>query len=109
MVSSNGEVRRRVAGGDCFVGLANSDDAHEAIREGKPVAAVYPDENGIGTLIVPNTAVLIANAPHLEDGKKFIDFLLRPETEKALAEGDAAQFRFARRSYRRPIWWRSTR
>ena len=91
MVSSNGEVRRRVAGGDCFVGLANSDDAHEAIREGKPVAAVYPDENGIGTLIVPNTAVLIANAPHMEDGKKFIDFLLRPETEKALAEGDAAQ------------------
>jgi iron(III) transport system substrate-binding protein len=91
MLSSNGEVRRRVAGGDCAVGITDSDDAHEAIRGGKPVAMVYPDENGIGTLIVPNAAVLIANAPHLEDGKKFIDFLLRPETERALAEGDAAQ------------------
>jgi iron(III) transport system substrate-binding protein len=91
MVSSNGEVHRRVAAGDCAVGLADSDDAHEAIRDGKPVAVVYPDENGIGTLIVPNAAVLIANAPHSENGKKFVDFLLGPETERALAEGDAAQ------------------
>lgn len=91
MVSSNGEVRRRVAEGDCAVGIADSDDAHEAIKDQKPIGIVYPDESGIGTLIIPNATVLIANAPHPENGKKFIDFLLSPQTEQALAESDAAQ------------------
>ena len=55
------------------------------------VGIVYPDESGIGTLIIPNATVLIAHGPDLENGKKFIDFLLTPETERALAESDAAQ------------------
>jgi iron(III) transport system substrate-binding protein len=91
MVSSNGEVRRRVAEGDCAAGIADSDDAHEAIKDGKPVAVVYPDDGGIGTLLVPNAAVLIANSPNHENGKKFIDYLLSAGTERALAESDAAQ------------------
>ena len=91
MVSSNGEVRRRVGEGDCAAGIADSDDANEVVKDKKPVGIVYPDENGIGTLIVPNAIVLIAHAPNPENGKKFIDFLLTPETERALAESDAAQ------------------
>jgi iron(III) transport system substrate-binding protein len=91
MVSSNGEVRRRVAEGDCAAGIADSDDAYEAIKDKKPVSVVYPDSGGIGTLLVPNAAVLIANSPNPENGKKFIDYLLSAETERVLAEGDAAQ------------------
>jgi iron(III) transport system substrate-binding protein len=91
MVSSNGEVRRRVVEGDCVAGILDTDDAHEAIKDKKPVDLVYPDENGIGTLIVPNAVIQIANAPNPENGKRFIDYLLTPETEQALAEGDAAQ------------------
>jgi iron(III) transport system substrate-binding protein len=91
MVSSNGEVRRRVAEGDCATGIADSDDAYEAIKDKKPVAIVYPDERGIGTLLIPNAAVLIANSPNPESGKRFIDYLVSAETERALAESDAAQ------------------
>jgi iron(III) transport system substrate-binding protein len=91
VLSSNGEVRRRVAAADCAIGIADSDDAYEAIKDNKPVAVVYPDESGIGTLIVPNAAVLIANSPNPAGGKKFIDYLLSPGTEQALAESDAAQ------------------
>ena len=91
MVSSNGEVRRRVAEGDCAVGFVDSDDAYEAVKDKKPVGVVYPDENGIGTLIIPNATVLIANARHPNNAKKFIDYLLTPQTEQALAESDAAQ------------------
>ncbi|HZR76180.1 extracellular solute-binding protein [Bradyrhizobium sp.] len=91
MVSSNGEVRRRVGEGDCAAGIADSDDANEVVKDKKPVGIVYPDENGIGTLIVPNATVLIAHGPDLENGKRFIDFLLTPETERALADSDAAQ------------------
>lgn len=91
MVSSNGEVRRRVSEGDCAVGITDTDDAYQAVRDKKPVKVVFPDENGLGTLLVPNVAVLIARAPNQKGGKKFIDFLLKPETEKILAESDAAQ------------------
>jgi iron(III) transport system substrate-binding protein len=91
MVSSNGEVRRRVAEGDCAAGIADSDDAYEAMKDKKPVCVVYPDDHGIGTLLVPNAAVLMANGPNPENGKKFIDYLLSAETERALAESDAAQ------------------
>ena len=91
VLSSNGEVRRRVADGEFAFGLTDTDDAAEAIRDGKPVKMIFPDEKGMGTLIVPNAAVLIARGPNTENGKRFMDYLLRPETEAALAEGEAAQ------------------
>jgi iron(III) transport system substrate-binding protein len=91
IVASNGDVRRRVANGECAVGLTDTDDAHVAQLEGKPIGIVYPDADGMGTLIVPNCAVLIANGPNPSAGRAFIDYLLRPETEAALAAGPAAQ------------------
>jgi iron(III) transport system substrate-binding protein len=80
-----------VASGECAVGVTDTDDAAVARREGKPLAIVYPDAEGIGTLIVPNCAVLIAGAPHPDAARRFIDYLLRPDTEQRLAESDAAQ------------------
>jgi iron(III) transport system substrate-binding protein len=91
IVSSNGEVRRRVAAGDFALGLTDTDDFNVAFQEGKPVGAVYPDAGGIGTLIVPNAAVLIRGGPNPDRGRQFIDYLLRPATEQALAESEAAQ------------------
>jgi iron(III) transport system substrate-binding protein len=91
IVSSNGEVRRRVAAGDLAVGITDTDDFNVAFLEGRPVRAVYPDQDGMGTLVIPNAAVLIAGAPSPDEGRRFIDFLLRPATEQALAESEAAQ------------------
>lgn len=91
MVSSNGEVRRRVSGGDCAFGVTDTDDAHQAVREKKPVEIVYPDRDGVGTLIVPNAAVLIKGGPNPKAGKSLIDFLLSVEAEAMLAESEAAQ------------------
>src|SRR5207302_10488824 len=50
-----------------------------------------PDQDGIGTLLVPNAVVLIARGPNPDSAKRFIDFLLSPESERWLAESDAAQ------------------
>ncbi len=91
LLSSNGEVRRRVADGEFAVGVTDTDDANVAQIEGKPVSVAYPDADGMGTLIIPNCTVLIANGPHPQAGRRFIDYLLRPEIEKALAESEAAQ------------------
>lgn len=91
MLSSNGEVKRRVAAGEFAFGLTDTDDASVALSEGKPVVVIYPDADGEGTLIMPNAAVLIAGGPNPDGGKKFIDYLLTAEVEQALAESEAAQ------------------
>lgn len=91
IVSSNGEVRRRVAAGDCALGLTDTDDANVALQEGRPVGVVYPDQETMGTLIIPNAVVLIGGGPNPAAARRFIDYLLQPETEQALAESGAAQ------------------
>jgi iron(III) transport system substrate-binding protein len=91
ILSSNGEVRRRVAAGEFAIGLTDTDDYNVALLEGKPVSVVYPDIGGMGTVIVPNCAVLIVGGPNADYGKRFIDYLLTPAVEQALAECEAAQ------------------
>lgn len=91
IVSSNGEVRRRVAAGDFALGITDTDDYNVARREGKPVSAVYPDQDGLGTLLIPNAAVLVAGGPNATAGRQFIDYLVSAPTELALAESEAAQ------------------
>ncbi|MEN8128652.1 MAG: extracellular solute-binding protein [Pseudomonadota bacterium] len=91
VLSSNGEVRRRVAAGEFAVGITDTDDANVARLEGKPVGFVFPDVDGMGTLVIPNCAVLIQGGPNPDAGRRFIDYLLQPETEQALAASEAAQ------------------
>ena len=89
VASSNGEVKRLVAAGEVAFGLTDTDDAHEALEEHAPVAVVYPDQEGFGTLVMPTAVVLLKGGPHPQLGKRLIDCLLRPEVERRLAESAA--------------------
>ncbi|RUM88347.1 MAG: iron ABC transporter substrate-binding protein [Thermodesulfatator sp.] len=91
ILGSNGDVKNKVASGQCLLGLTDSDDVSVAVMEGKPVGYVFPDQDAFGTLLIPNCAVLIKGAPHLAEAQKFMDFLLGPETERMLAQSRAAQ------------------
>ena len=84
-LAGNATVRDAVARGDYAIGLTDTDDANGGVLDGHPVAWSFPDQDGMGTLVIPNTVALIAGAPHSEQGKQLIDFLLRPETEARLA------------------------
>ena len=42
-------------------------------------------------LVIPNTLAMIRNCPNPEGAKKLIDYLLSPEVEKQLAEGEGRQ------------------
>jgi iron(III) transport system substrate-binding protein len=89
VASSNGEVKRLVAAGEVAFGLTDTDDAHVALTEGHPVAVVYPDADGLGTLVMPTSVVLLAGAPHAEAGRRLVDCLLSDATERHLAEAAA--------------------
>jgi len=89
IASSNGEVKRLVASGEVAFGLTDTDDAAEAVKDGAPVAAVYPDQDALGTLVLPTVVVLIKGGPHPDSGRRLIDALLSAATERQMAASAA--------------------
>jgi iron(III) transport system substrate-binding protein len=85
IASSNGEVKRLVAAGEVAFGLADTDDAAEALRDGAPIEVVYPDQDGMGTLLMP-TAVVPLKGPHPEEARRLVDFLLSTAAEQRLVD-----------------------
>jgi iron(III) transport system substrate-binding protein len=86
IVDGNATVRDMVASGQLSIGLTDTDDACGALKNKAPVKVIFPDQNGIGTFIIPNTVALINNAPRKDNAKKLIDFLLSTEVENLLME-----------------------
>jgi iron(III) transport system substrate-binding protein len=93
VLSGNAAVRDMVASGEYAAGLTDTDDANGAIEDGKPAKWLFPDqeEGGLGTLVLPNTIALVKGAPHSDEGKRLIDYLLSPEVEAALARARSVQ------------------
>jgi iron(III) transport system substrate-binding protein len=91
IVPGNSVVRDMVVRGEAKVGLTDTDDVNVALEDKQPVAMVFPDRDGMGVPIMPNMVSLVANGPHLEAGKKLIDYLLSPEVERMLAQSEAVQ------------------
>lgn len=91
--TSNGESADLVAQGAYAFSLVDIDDAISRQRQGQPVKMIYPDQGpqGLGTLLLPNAAMLIQGGPNPENGRLLIDYLLSEETERKLAASDAAQ------------------
>jgi iron(III) transport system substrate-binding protein len=93
VVGGNSVVRDLVARGDLWAGLTDTDDVWVGKDNGHPIEMAYPDQEagGLGTLVIPNTVALIKGAPHPEEGKAFIDFLVTRKNESMLARGPARQ------------------
>lgn len=89
----NKQVAQAVSSGQIVFGLTDTDDAIGEIEAGHPVAIVYPDQqdDGLGTLFIPNTLAIIQGSPHPQEARKLVDYLLTPEIEVDLAKGPSAQ------------------
>jgi len=90
-VAGNAVARNLVMDGQMAICLTDTDDANGAFRKNKPVAMVYPDQQGIGTLLIPNTVCLIAGGPNPRGAKLLIEYLISLEVEGRLAQSPAAQ------------------
>ena len=86
IVDGNSVVRDLVASGEIAFGITDTDDAFAAVKDGKPVEVIYLDQESIGTLVIPNTVGLINKCTNSEEGKIFIDYILKRETEDKLIE-----------------------
>lgn len=92
-LQSNGATLRETAAGKVAFAFTDTDDYHVAKLQGKPVACVFPDQgdDGLGTMLIPNSVALIKNGPNPAAGRKLIDRILARETEALLAAAEGAQ------------------
>jgi len=81
IASSSSNVYKAVADGEMAVGLTYEDPALKLLNDGADVKVIYPKE---GTVFLPGNAAIVKNAKHMENAKKFIDFLLSQEIQDKL-------------------------
>ncbi|MCI8303536.1 MAG: extracellular solute-binding protein [Lawsonibacter sp.] len=72
-LSSSSQVYRGVAEGEYIVGLTWEDPAAAYVRDGVNVRVVFPEE---GAIMSGQCVSIIKGAPHMENAKKFVDYML---------------------------------
>lgn len=87
LLGGNSAVAEQVCAGTLAAGPTDNDDVANPKAEGEKLDGIVPDQDGIGTLLIPTTVALVNKAPHADNGRKLIDFLLDPAIEKELIAG----------------------
>ena len=93
VLTGNAQVKDAVAEGRYSFGLTDTDDVNEALRAGKPVRLVVPDQGAgqNGAFLIPNAVVKVRGGPNAKNAQKLIDYLLSAKVEAALAAGPGVQ------------------
>ena len=91
LTSGNATLMKQVAEGQLAFGWTDTDDFNVARLEGKPVVAVYPDQDGVGTMVIPNTVAMMQGAPNPDNAERLIDYILSERVERELAYARSAQ------------------
>ncbi len=86
VVDGNSVTRDMVAAGQVAFALTDTDDACISVNKGDPVKVIIPDQDDMGTLVIPNTVAMVKGGPNPEEAKILIDYLLSKEMEKKLIE-----------------------
>jgi iron(III) transport system substrate-binding protein len=82
---------RTPTGQPAAIGITDTDDAMEEVRDKHEVAIVYPDRDKLGTLFIPNTLAIMKGCPNPQGARRLVDYLLSADVEKRLAEGESVQ------------------
>lgn len=88
----NATAARVVGRGELHICATDTDDVYVRQNAKEPIDMVYPDMGDGGTLLIPNSVAMIANAPHPDAAKKLIDFLTSEQTERMLARSDSRNY-----------------
>lgn len=81
LLSSSSAVYKGVADSEYAVGLTFESAAANYINTGSPIKVVYMKE---GVLTKAHSMAIIKNAKHLENAKKFVDYVTSYDTQKII-------------------------
>ncbi len=91
IVDGNAIVRDMVGAGSVAVGLTDMDDVVQGIRAGMPIRAIRPAGQANGALLIPNTVSLVKGAPHPDEARELIGYLVSKVVEQDLVNAGFAQ------------------
>ena len=84
ILSSSSQIYKATVDGEYAVGVTYEDPAVTLLQDGATnVRVIYPKE---GAVWLPGGVSIVKNAPHMENAKKFVDFLISEEGQKLLAD-----------------------
>jgi iron(III) transport system substrate-binding protein len=89
IVDGNAMVKNLVSRGKpgaspVYVGLTDTDDVLSGLADGEPIGMVFPDQDDLGTLLVPGSVALVRGAPNGGPARRLIDYLVSRKVEAAL-------------------------
>jgi len=88
---SGGAVNKQLLTGNAKVGIAQDSATYSKIAAGEPLQAIYPAE---GVVALPSTLGASAQSKNLDAARQFIEFVLSPDGQAAMMDGDDADFYF---------------
>ena len=83
VVQGNSQVVTEVAAGAYKVGLTLDNMVRDLQAQGSPIGLVYAED---GPIFLPSPIAIFSTSQHLEAAKKFVDFVLSAEGQRALVE-----------------------
>ena len=91
MPGGNGPLAKGVARGSNAWGFTDTDDYNVMLANGHPVRMGLPDQgDGEGLILIPNTVMILKDAPRPDAAEQFVDWLLSKEVEALIAQSDSA-------------------
>jgi iron(III) transport system substrate-binding protein len=82
-LDSSSKVYKGTAEGEYVVGLIWEDPVADYVKQGVNVRVVFPEE---GALFPGMSVSIIKGAPHLENAKKFVDYMLSEKCQSYVGE-----------------------
>ncbi len=101
VLPGNSDVVRAVATGEIYVGLTDTDDVYAGRARDWPIGLRFealgmasgddadPIVDGMGSVLIPNTAALVAGGPNPANARVLLDYILSPRVERLLAESES--------------------
>lgn len=83
VLEDTSQVVDAVADGSSYIGVLPEDAALRAIASGRDVALLRPKE---GTCLLPDGMAVVSGCAHGDNARRFIDFVLREDVQRYLAE-----------------------
>lgn len=88
VLEGNGPVKDQVSQKQIFMGLTDTDDALSEMAANPDLDIIFLDqaEDGMGTLVIPNTVAKIKGGPNPGQADLFMDYLLSVKVEQMLVD-----------------------
>ena len=86
VVASNDKVVDLVQRGEVAWGIVDTAQAMPYFKPNATLRVAFPDQNEMGTVMLPMAAMVMRNAPHPVAARQVVDFLTHPKTEEILAQ-----------------------